>query len=112
MIGRAANATVARSDIRGSRPYGHDPSGVALYTPLSPLAKPYSFRRDIPECKHSIHRAELNRFGRHTENDAGAFILRDIERPSLLHFQHPFGAVIAHAGHDDPDSILTAVARG
>ena len=41
-----------------------------------------------------VDAAREDRLARHPEDHAGAFILGDIECPSLLHFQHPFGAIV------------------
>src|SRR5471030_193058 len=46
-----------------------------------------------------------NRLFRHAEHDGGGFMFGYGHRSRLVHFQQTPGAVIAHAGHDDADSV-------
>ena len=49
---------------------------------------------------------------RHAEHDGGGFMFRDVHRPCLVHLQQTPRAVIAHASHDDADSIAPRGPRG
>ena len=47
----------------------------------------------------------------HAENYATRFVLGDGMGARLLHFEHPFRTVVAHAGHDDAHHIAAAITR-
>ena len=61
----------------------------------------------IERC-HFIGRAYRDCLARHTEYDAACLILRKIISAGIFHFQHAERTILAHAGEDNADRVLSS----